>query len=111
MQRFMKKPSRKSVSLRVYVERNQRQALLKRASRNGTSITDEVRRAIGAYLALRGPDTLTVLDEGTRRAERHIEHMVAELDRLNACLDVSFAQLSHNAGRKQVRRRPRRLLN
>ena len=107
----MKKPSRKSGSLRVYVERNQRQALLKRASLNGTSITDEIRRAISAYLAVKGPDMVTMLDEGTRRAERHINEMVAELDRLNACLDVSFAQLSHNAGRKQVRKRPRRLLN
>src|SRR5690348_1905197 len=106
----MKKPSPKSVSLRVYVERHQRRGLLKRASVNGTSIADEVRRAIGAYLALR-PDTLTMLDERTRRAERHINDMAAELDRLNACLDVSFAQPSHNAGRKHVRRRPRRLLN
>ena len=80
----------------VYLEREQKKGLQQRAKANGTKVAEEVRRAVDAYLAGISPDDLQLLDEGTRKAERHLKEMAAELDRINARLDASFAQLSRS---------------
>ena len=78
----------------VYLEREQKKALQQRAKANGTKVAEEVRRAVDAYLAGISPDDLRLLDEGTRRAERHLKEMAADLDGINARLDAAFAHLS-----------------
>ena len=78
----------------VYLEREQKKALQQRAKANGTKVAEEVRRAVDAYLAGISPDELRLLDEGTRKAERHLKEMAAELDRVNARLDAAIGQLS-----------------
>ena len=79
----------------VYLEREQKTALQRRAKENGTKVAEEIRRAVDAYLAGISPEELRLLDEGTRRAEKHISEMAGELDRINARLDVAIARLSH----------------
>jgi hypothetical protein len=79
----------------VYLEREQKKGLQARAKAHGTKFAEEVRRAVDAYLAGISPEDLRLLDEGTRKAERHLNEMVEELDRINARLDAGFAQLSH----------------
>ena len=77
----------------IYLEREQKKRLQARAKANGTKVTEEVRRAIDAYLAGVSPEELKLLDIGTRRAEKHLAEMAGELDRVNAKLDAAFAQL------------------
>lgn len=77
----------------VYLEQEQKTALQARAKANGTKVAEEVRRAVDAYLAGISPQDLHLLDEGTRRAERHLAEMADELDRVNARLDAAFVAL------------------
>jgi len=77
----------------IYLERKQKDALRARAKANGTKVAEEVRRAVDAYLAGISPEDLYLLDEGTRKAERHLSEMADDLDRVNARLDVAFARL------------------
>lgn len=81
----------------VYLEPGQKKALQARAKAHGTKVAEEVRRAVDAYLAGVAPEDLQLLDEGTRRAERHLKEMAQELDVINGKLDRAFAQLSHVA--------------
>src|SRR4051794_37201581 len=78
----------------VYLEREQKKGLQARAKANGTKVAEEVRRAVDAYLAGIGPEDLRLLDEGTRKAARHLTDMAIELDAINTRLDAAFAQLS-----------------
>ncbi len=78
----------------VYLEREQKKGLQARAKANGTKVAEEVRRAVDAYLAGISPEDLRLLDEGTRKAQRHLAEMAGDLDRINARLDAAFAQLS-----------------
>ena len=86
----------------VYLERKQKDALQARAKANGTKVAEEVRRAVDAYLAGISPEDLRLLDEGTRKAERHLSEMADELDRVNAKLDAAFTELDrqHRKARK-----------
>ena len=85
----------------VYLEREQKKALQQRARANGTKVAEEVRRAVDAYLAGISPDELRLLDEGTRKAERHLKEMAADLDRVNARLDAAIGQLSRKSRSRQ----------
>jgi predicted DNA-binding protein len=80
----------------VYLERDQKKRLQARAKANGTKVAEEVRRAVDAYLSGISAEDLHLLDEGTRKAERQLKEMAEDLDRVNARLDESFAQLSGN---------------
>ena len=86
----------------IYLERDQKKRLQAMAKANGTKVAEEVRRAVDAYLSGISAEDLHLLDEGTRKAERHLKEMASELDRINARLDESFAQLS--ASRRKTRR-------
>ena len=86
----------------IYLERNQKKGLQAKAKANGTKVAEEVRRAVDAYLAGISPEDLRLLDEGTRKAQRHLAEMATELDRVNAKLDSAFAQLDRR------RRKPRK---
>ena len=77
----------------VYLERDQKKGLQARAKANGTKVAEEVRRAVDAYLSGILPEDLRLLDEGTRKAERHLAEMADELTRVNTRLDAAFAQL------------------
>jgi hypothetical protein len=85
----------------VYLEPEQKTQLQRRAKENGTKVAEEIRRAVDAYLAGISPEELRLLDEGTRKAEKHIMEMAGELDRINARLDAAFAQLSRKARGRQ----------
>lgn len=85
----------------VYLERDQKNALQARAKANGTKVAEEVRRAVDAYLAGISPEDLRLLDEGTRKAERHLSEMAEDLDRMNARLDATFATLDRQRRRPQ----------
>jgi hypothetical protein len=77
----------------VYLEREQKKALLARAKAHGTKVAEEVRRAVDAYLAGVTPEALGVHDAGTRRAAKHLADTAAELDRVNVKLDATFSKL------------------
>ena len=77
----------------IYLEREQKKALQARAKAHGTKVAEEVRRAVDAYLAGVTPEELGLLDVGTRRAKKELAEMAAELDRVNASLDATFAKL------------------
>jgi hypothetical protein len=81
----------------IYLERDQKKGLQARAKANRTKVAEEVRRAVDAYLAGISPEDLRLLDEGTRRAQRHLAEMASELDRGNAKLDAAFAQLDRRS--------------
>jgi predicted DNA-binding protein len=86
----------------IYLERDQKKRLQAMARANGTKVAEEVRRAVDAYLSGISPEDLRLLDEGTRKAARQLKEMAEDLDRVNARLDESFAQLS--GGRRKTRR-------
>ena len=86
----------------IYLEPEQKKRLQAKAKANGTKVAEEVRAAVDAYLAGISPEDLHLLDEGSRKAERHLAEMAHELDRINGKLDAAFAQLDrqHRQGRK-----------
>jgi len=86
----------------IYLAQDQKKALRAKAKANGTKVAEEVRRAVDAYLAGISAEDLQLLDAGTRKAERNLAEMAADLDRLNAALDAAFVELNHS------RRKPRR---
>ena len=86
----------------IYLERDQKKRLQAMARANGTKVAEEVRRAVDAYLSGIWPEDLRLLDEGIRKAERQLKEMAEDLDRVNARLDESFAQLS--GARRKTRR-------
>lgn len=90
----------------IYLEREQKKALQAKAKAHGTKVAEEVRRAVDAYLAGVSPEDLRLLDEGTRRAARHLAEMAADLDRINGRLDTAFAQLSNARRKVKPRKRP-----
>ena len=88
---------------RVYLERGQRHALQRRAKVNGTSLSEELRRAIECYLTGIAPEELRLLDDGTRKVEKDINEIACELDRINARLDAALATLSRGRQRTSGR--------
>jgi len=86
----------------IYLAQDQKKALRAKAKANGTRVAEEVRRAVDAYLAGISAEDLQLLDAGTRKAERNLAEMTADLDRLNAALDAAFDEL--NRSRKKPRR-------
>lgn len=89
----------------VYLEREQKRRLRAKAKANGTKVAEEVRRAIDAYLAGVSPEELTLLDEGSRRAARHLDEMSRDLERINARLDEAFARLSGSRDKVKGKRK------
>ena len=88
----------------IYLEREQKRALRAKAKANGTKVAEEVRRAIDAYLAGVSPEDLELLDEGSRRAARHLDEMSRELERINARLDEAFDRLSRSEQKARGKR-------
>lgn len=89
----------------VYLEPEQKKGLRAKARAHGTKLAEEVRRAVDAYLAGVSPEELKLLDEGSRKAARHLNEMCQELDRINARLDEAFAQLVSTRTKARRRRR------
>jgi hypothetical protein len=90
----------------IYLARDQKKALQAKARANGTKVAEEVRRAVDAYLAGISREDLGLLDEGTRKAARHLTDMAVELDSINARLDAAFAQLSTKRGGSDPKHKP-----
>jgi len=85
----------------IYLEPDQKKRLQARAKANGTKVAEEVRAAVDVYLAGLSPEELRLLDEGSRKAGRHLAEMARELDRVNAKLDDAFAQLDRQHRRRR----------
>lgn len=81
-------------STQVYLEREHKNGLQAKAEAHGTTIGEEVRRAVDAYLTGTCGQDLQRLDDGTRKAGRHLKDMADELQRVNNALDIAFARLS-----------------
>ena len=77
----------------IYLEPSQKAALQKKARANGTKVAEEVRHAVDAYLAGVSAEELELLDSATLEAKRHLDAMASELDRVNAKLDRTLAEL------------------
>jgi hypothetical protein len=82
------------VLTQVYLEHEQKAALQKKAKAKGTKVAEEVRSAVDAYLAGVTAEELELLDATTREAEKHLDAMCADLDRVNKRLDTAFAELA-----------------
>ncbi len=76
----------------VYLAPAQKKALRQRAKTNGSTMAEETRRAIDAYLEGVSPQELDMLDAATRQAEQHLAAMAADLERVNAKLERMFAE-------------------
>lgn len=85
----------------IYLAPDQKKALRVKARANGTKVAEEVRRAVDAYLAGISAEDLQLLDAGTRKAERNLAEMSADLDRLNAALDAASVELSHSRTKRR----------
>lgn len=77
----------------VYLEPRQKAALRKIARAKGTKVAEEVRDAVDVYLTGVTAEELALLDAATKETKRHIDAMATELDRVNARLDATFADL------------------
>jgi hypothetical protein len=87
----------------IYLEPSQKKALRDRAKAHGSTIAEEARRAIDAYLADVSPQELDLLDAATREAQKHLAAMAEDLDRVNRRLDQIFAEVDQ---RSRKGRRP-----
>lgn len=86
----------------VYLEPEQKLALRKRAEARGSTLAQEARRAIDAYLAGAQPQEFELLDQATREAEKNITAMAEDLARVNKRLDQMFRAMSRK--NKQAQR-------
>jgi hypothetical protein len=82
----------------VYLEKEQKQALQRRAQAKGTKLAEEIRHAVDAYLAGVTAEDLELLDAATQEAKKHLDAMVMELDRVNRKLDTAFAEMERIHG-------------
>lgn len=83
------------VLTQVYLDPRQKAALQRRARSRGTKMAEEVRNAVDAYLGGPGADEIMLLDAATLEARRHLDAMIADLDRMNANLDRTLHALDH----------------
>ena len=67
-------------STMVYLTREQRTGLARRARQRRTKVAAEIRSAIDAYLAGVTPQEIELLDTATRKAQEEIEAMVRTAD-------------------------------
>jgi hypothetical protein len=81
----------------IYLEPAQKRALRDRAKAHGSTIAEEARRAIDAHLAGVSPQELEVLDAATREAQRHLQAMADDLDRVNRRLDEIFSEVDQRS--------------
>lgn len=92
----------------VYLEPKQKKALQKRARAKGTKLAEEVRSAVDAYLAGLTAEELVMLDAATREAQRHLDAMAAELDRVNKKIDSTLAEMDRLRARSPAARYDRK---
>ncbi len=78
----------------VYLEPEQKQALRERAEARGSTLAQEARRAIDAYLAGVHPQEFELLDRATREAEKNITAMADDLERVNKKLNKMFRAMN-----------------
>jgi hypothetical protein len=71
-------------STMVYLTREQKEGLARRARQRNTKVAAEIRAAIDAYLSGITPQELELLDAATRRAQRDIEAMIGTADEILA---------------------------
>ena len=81
------------VLTQIYLEAAQKTALQKRAKTKGTKVAEEVRNAVDAYLAGVSSEELELLNAASLEAKKHLDAMASELKRINAKLDITFAEL------------------
>lgn len=81
-----------------HLGRQQKQALKDRAAANGTSVAEEIRNAVDAYLGGVTQDDLKLLDAATRQAQGAIAEMNQMLAATNRRADQVFAELERLRG-------------
>jgi hypothetical protein len=81
-----------------HLGRRQKQALKERAQAKGTSVAEELRRAVDAYLAGVTPQELELLDAATSQAAAAIAEMSDILEVTNRRADRIFAELEKLRG-------------
>lgn len=79
--------------IKFQLGRAKKTALKQRAMANGTSVAEELRTAVDAYLCGVTPRELALLDAASRNAERTIGEMNAMLDASHRRADQVFAEL------------------
>ena len=77
----------------VYLEPEQKKALQVRAKSHGTKVSEEIRRAVNAYLGGITSDELMILDAASRSAEKELQCMVTTLEATNKKLDAVFEEM------------------
>lgn len=76
----------------VYLDPEQRKALKARATAEGTKMSEEIRRAIDAYLAGVTKEELEMLDQASKVAAKHLVEMQQDLIATNTRLELLFAE-------------------
>lgn len=88
----------------VYLEPKQKEALQRRARAKGTKLAEEIRSAVDAYLAGVSAEELALLDAATLEAKRHLDAMARDLNRLNAKVDGTLAEMDRLRAESPVAR-------
>jgi hypothetical protein len=78
----------------IYLENEQKKALVRKAKSNGTNLSVEVRQAVDAYLAGVSADELKLLDAATRQAKVDIDDINSILDRAQTRADKFFREIA-----------------
>jgi guanylate kinase len=88
----------------VYLEPSQKAALQRRAKARGTKVAEEIRKAVDAYLAGVTAEELELLDAATRAAKLDLDHMAADLERVNRRVDAALAEMDRVRAESPVAR-------
>jgi len=81
-----------------HLGRQQKNELRKRAIARRTTVAEEIRSAVDAYLTGAAPGDLELLDVATRQAQADIAEMAEQLDLTNRKADRIFAELEQLRG-------------
>lgn len=81
-----------------HLGRMQKQALKERTKAHGTSLAEEIRNAIDAYLGGATPDGLGLLEAAAKQAEAALAEMSAAVEATNHKAAMVFAELERLRG-------------
>ena len=82
----------------IHMKPAQKHALQQRAKTHGTNVSEEIRRAVDAYLTGATPEEIRLLDAATRNAEAMLREMQDLLENTNRKAEVVFSEMAKLRG-------------
>jgi len=92
----------KRTRIQVYLDAKQKADVKARSERERTTMSEQIRRAVDAYLIGIAAGELNLLDEAIKAAARELLAMAATLDEANDRLEAVLAELERRRAAREA---------